>query len=196
MNKIPIKQIVVVEGKYDKIALENVIDAEIFSCDGFGIYKNGPQKKALRSLALEHGAIILTDSDHAGGQLRSYLSSILQGAEIHTLYIPAVKGKEKRKAVPSKEGYLGVEGMNAKILRRLFSEFRAEPADEIFQARDLFFYQLTGVPGAKERKEKLLRALSLPPGLSNRALLKELNRRFTQETLEAFLTEMLEKDEN
>ena len=116
MNRIPIKQIVIVEGKYDKITLENVIDATIIPCNGFGIFKNEDQKRALREMAKRNGAIILTDSDRAGGVIRSYLNSILQGTEVYTLYVPAVFGKEKRKTSYSKEGLLGVEGTDYKTL--------------------------------------------------------------------------------
>lgn len=177
----------IVEGKYDKITLENVIDATIVVCDGFGIFKNETQKKALRAMAKESGAIILTDSDRAGSLLRSYLQTILQGCEVYPLYIPAVRGKEKRKASYSKEGYLGVEGTDSAVLRRLFEEFRAEPIGSAIQATDLYELGLTGSPGAADRKGCLLRELSLPPHLSNKALLKELNRRFTPETLRMFL---------
>lgn len=190
MNRIPISQIVLVEGKYDKITLENLIDATIIVCDGFQIYHDTEKRKAIRALALARGAIILTDADSAGAQLRSFLQTLLQGAQVYILYTPAVEGKERRKNAPSKEGYLGVEGIQTDILYRLFSDFRAEPAPERFQAQTLFSLGLTGTPGARERKEMLLRALSLPPHLSNKALLRELNRRFTEEELERFLSEI------
>ncbi len=187
MKKIPIKQIILVEGKYDKITLENIVDGIIIPCDGFGIFKNEEQKKAIREMAKRYGAIILTDSDRAGNVIRSYLQTILQGAELYPLYIPAVPGKEKRKTSYSKEGYLGVEGIDSKTLYRLFEEFRAEPVGTAIQARDLFEYGLTGSSGASERKADLLRSLDLPPHLSNKALLKELNRRFDSQSFKAFI---------
>ncbi len=190
MNKIPIRQIVIVEGKYDKITLENIIDGTIIPCDGFGIFKNKEQKAALRKMALDNGAIILTDSDRAGALIRSHLQTVLQGAEVYTLYIPAVPGKEKRKPTCSKEGYLGVEGMDSAVLRRLFEEFRAEPIRTAIQATDLYDCGLTGNPGASERKAVLLKALDLPPRLSNKALLKELNRRFEPDSFLAYLNEL------
>lgn len=189
MNKIPIRQIVIVEGKYDKIALENIIDATILTCDGFGIFKNKEQQAALRAMAKESGAILLTDSDSAGGVIRSHLQRLLQGCELYTLYIPAVEGKEKRKTSFSKEGYLGVEGTDSAVLRRLFEEFRAEPFSNEISAKDLYALGLTGMPGAGERKAKLLADLQLPPHLSNNALLKELNRRFDLKTFEALIQE-------
>lgn len=190
MNKIPISQIVLVEGKYDKITLENIIDATIIPCNGFGIFKDEEKKKAIRNLAKERGAILLTDSDSAGAKLRSYLSVILQGAQVYPLYIPAIKGKEKRKTVPSKEGYLGVEGMDAKVLYRAFKDFKAEAVKKKFTANDLYRLGFTGNEGSKAKKEALLRALSLPPHLSNKALLKELDRRWSLEDLEQFSAEL------
>ena len=193
MNRIPVKQIVIVEGKYDKIALENVIDATIIPCDGFGIFKNDEQKNALRAMAKDRGAIILTDSDSAGNLLRSYLQTILQNTEVYPLYIPAVPGKEKRKASFSKEGFIGVEGTDVAVLRRLFEDFRAEPAGTAIQAAHLYLVGLTGSPGAAERKSALLNVLQLPPHLSNKALLKELNRRFDPETFDSFISGLFKK---
>ena len=190
MNKIPIRQVVIVEGKYDKITLENIIDATILTCNGFGIFKNKEQQAAFKAMAKENGAILLTDSDRAGGVIRSHLQRLLQGAEIYTLYIPAVEGKEKRKTDFSKDGYLGVEGMDSGVLRTLFEEFRAEPIENVIQVSDLYSFGLTGMPGAGEKKAKLLSFLQLPPHLSNNALLKELNRRFDADTFQKNLTEL------
>ncbi len=182
MNKLPIDPIVIVEGKYDKITLDNIIDATILTCEGFGIFKNDEQRAALRNLARERGAIILTDSDRAGAVIRAHLQTILQGAKVYTLYIPPIAGKEKRKTTPSKEGFLGVEGMDAEILRDLFAEFKAEPISNEIKSIDLYELGLTGQTGSKDKKQRLLRALMLPPHLSNNALLKELNRKFSRES--------------
>lgn len=189
MNKIPINQVVIVEGKYDKITLENVIDATIIPCDGFEVFKNTKQKAALRAMAMERGAIILTDSDRAGAVLRAHLAQVLQKCEVYMLYTPAIAGKEKRKATASKEGLLGVEGMNFGVLHDLFAEFRAEPIPMLINSTHLYEAGLCGCFGAKERKLKLLRSLQLPPHLSNNALLKELNRRFTPESFFDFMNQ-------
>lgn len=189
-NKIPIQQLVIVEGKYDKIALENIIDATILTCDGFGIFKDKERQKAIRAMAQKNGAILLTDPDSAGGVIRSHLQRLLQGAELYPLYIPAIEGKEKRKTSYSKEGFLGVEGMDAATLRRLFEEFRAEPIGTSIDAVQLYEYGFTGTEGARERKEVLLRTLELPPHLSNKALLKELNRRFDPRSFCDFVKEI------
>ncbi len=181
MNKIPVRQLVIVEGKYDKITLENIIDATIVACNGFGIFKDRELQNSLRSMALKNGAIILTDSDRAGNMIRSHLQRILQGAEVYLLYTPAIPGKERRKTLYSKEGYLGVEGMDAAFLRKLFEDFRGKPIEPCIKTVDLFEAGLTGKPHSSEFKEKLLIFLNLPKHLSNTALLRELNRRFTLE---------------
>ena len=190
MNKIPIKQIVIGEGKYDKITLDNIIDATIIPCDGFGVFKNEDQKRSLREMAKKHGAIILTDSDRAGGRIRAYLQTILKGADIYLLYSPAVEGKEKRKTSFSKEGYLGVEGIDSKTLRALFEEFRAEPISMVIKTADLFELGFSGVPGAGERRVRLVRKLNLPPNISQNGLLRELNRRFDPESFRSFVKEI------
>lgn len=189
MNKIPINQIVIVEGKYDKITLENVIDATIISCDGFSIFKNKEQKEALKSMAKDRGVILLTDSDRAGAVIRNHLRTVLQGEEIHTLYIPPIEGKEKRKTTPSKEGLLGVEGMPSEVLIDLFNDFYTRPVRRDISATDLFELGLSGKAGSAERKRSLLRKLNLPMYLSNNALLRELNRKFTKEEFYRFFNE-------
>ena len=181
MKKIPIDQVVIVEGKYDKITLENIIDATIISCDGFELFKNDSLKSSLKEMARERGAIILTDSDRAGAIIRSHLRQILQNAEVYCLYIPSIEGKEKRKKAPGKEGLLGVEGMNSEVLANLFLEFEAKPIPDVIKSTDLYECGLSGCMGAKNKKGRLLNFLKLPRHLSNNALLKELNRRYTKE---------------
>ena len=190
MNKLPIDPIVIVEGKYDKIALDNIIDATILTCDGFGIFKNEDQRLALRKLARDRGAIILTDSDRAGAVIRSHLQTILQGVTVYTLYIPPIAGKEKRKTTPSKEGLLGVEGIDAEILRNLFLDFKAEPIGNEIKPVDLYELGLSGQEGSKDKKQKLLRSLMLPPHLSNNSLLKELNRKFSKESFYDYVKDL------
>ncbi len=181
MKKIPINQVVIVEGKYDKITLENIIDATIISCDGFELFKNDLLKSSLKEMAKERGAIILTDSDRAGAIIRSHLSQILQNCEVYCLYIPSIEGKEKRKKAPGKEGLLGVEGMDAETLTKLFRDFEAKPIPNVIKVTDLYECGFSGCTGSKDKKVKLLDFLNLPRHLSNNALLKELNRRYTKE---------------
>ena len=187
MNKITVDPIVIVEGKYDKITISNVIDATIIPCGGFEIFKNEEQKRAIRAMALDRGAIILTDSDRAGAVIRSHLNRVLQGCEVYTLYVPAVEGKERRKTAFSKEGLLGVEGMGSDVLRQIFEGFRAEPVKTEIMAHHLFEFGLTGQAGSKEKKVKLLKRLELPLHISNNAFLKELNRRFSLDEFKEYL---------
>ena len=115
---IKIDEIVVVEGKYDKIRLSSVVDATIITTDGFGIFKNKEKQKLIRKLAQERGILILTDSDNAGFMIRSFLKGIVDNSKIRHAYIPDLYGKEKRKSSPSAEGKLGVEGMSEQVLRQ------------------------------------------------------------------------------
>lgn len=191
MNKIHVDPIVIVEGKYDKITLENIIDATILVCNGFEIFKNKEETRALKRMAKGRGAIILTDSDRAGGIIRSYLQTILQNETVYTLYVPPIPGKERRKKEASKEGLLGVEGMDSELLRSLFEEFRAAPVEMLISSVDLYEAGLMGAPNSSERKSCLLKALSLPPRLSNNALLKEINRRFTPSEFHEYVLNLL-----
>ena len=118
-----IEPIIIVEGKYDKIKLESLVDGIVIATDGFGIFKDKAAQKNLQNLAKMHGAIILTDSDRAGFIIRKFLHDILAGSELYDVYIPDVPGKERRKNLPSAEGKLGVEGMSSEVLNRLLHSF-------------------------------------------------------------------------
>ena len=182
---IKIKEAVIVEGKYDKIKLSNLIDALIIETNGFGIYKDKNRLNFIRNLAEERGIVILTDSDHSGFQIRNYISAGIPKDKIKHIYIPDVLGKEKRKAESSKEGKLGVEGMSDEVLLRLFSKAgisaeKFEPIDPITNY-DLFELGISGTPNAKQNKKKLLEALDLPEFLSTNSLLSYINSSMTRE---------------
>ncbi|MBQ2580269.1 MAG: toprim domain-containing protein, partial [Ruminococcus sp.] len=115
MEKLKVAQAIVVEGKYDKIKLSAVVDGVIICTNGFGIYKDKTTAELIRFYARTSGIIILTDSDSAGFQIRNHLKGLIQGGKVTNLYIPEIFGKEKRKSLPSKEGKLGVEGIDADI---------------------------------------------------------------------------------
>ena len=132
---IRLKQAVVVEGKYDKITLENIIDAPIFTTDGFGIFKNREMCALLRTLSQRDGIIVMTDSDSAGALIRSYLKNICAGGKIINVYIPQLSGKERRKRTPSKQGFLGVEGMNAGIILAALKRSGIAASEESAQRR-------------------------------------------------------------
>lgn len=187
MDKIKINQAVIVEGKYDKIKLSNIIDAFIIETNGFSVFKDKEKLGFIKKLAEERGIIILTDSDSAGFMIRNHLSSAIPKDRITNVYIPDIYGKEKRKNAPSKEGKLGVEGMEAKTLLKAFEkakincEIKNNP-DPITNY-DLFELGLSGAPNAKENKKKLLKALDLPEFLSTSSLLSYLNNNMTKTEL-------------
>lgn len=174
-----VKEAVIVEGRYDKLKLANIIDTLIVETGGFRIYKDKQRLSFIKKLAAEKGVIILTDSDHSGFQIRNYLSSVLPKQQVKHLYIPDILGKEKRKDAPSKEGKLGVEGIDDGVLIKLFEEngikahrvFKGEPVT----AYDLLELGVSGADGAKQKKKKLLEQLDLPEFLSTNSLLSYIN---------------------
>lgn len=176
---IKIKEAVIVEGKYDKIKLSNILDAFIIETNGFQIYKDKSRRDFIRRLADEQGIIILTDSDHSGFQLRNYISMGIPKEKIKHLYIPDVYGKEKRKTEPSKEGKLGVEGIDDKILIKLFEnanvQFVEAENKELLTNYDLFEAGISGGANSKEKRRKVLNELNLPEFLSTNSLLTYLN---------------------
>ncbi len=177
---IKIKQAIIVEGKYDKIRLSSIVDAVIITTNGFGIYKDEEKKQLICSLAEKNGIIILTDSDSAGFQIRSHLRNIVKKGEIINVYIPDIFGKERRKREPSKQGKLGVEGMEREILLAAFAKAgvtadTSPEKDEPITKADLMELGLIGTEGAAQRRSELQRSLGLPELLSANMLLEILN---------------------
>lgn len=165
---------VVVEGKYDKIKLSQVLDAHIITTDGFGIFNRQEKRALVRRLAEPLGIVVLTDSDRGGRQIRSYLSSILPADKIYDLHIPKIEGKERRKKSPSAAGTLGVEGMEEQLLREIFSNFikkmNFDGSSELKKDRGitkamLFEWGLTGA-GSAARRDAMCRELGLPDGMN------------------------------
>ena len=184
-EKIKVTQAVIVEGKYDKIKLADVIDAFIVETNGFGLYKDKAKMQFIKKLAEEQGIIVLTDSDHAGFMIRHYIASGVPKDRITHVYIPDVYGKEKRKDTPSKEGKIGVEGMSKDVLLTAFE--KAGVTCEVFDnpspitSYDLFAAGVAGTPNAKAQKKKLLQALDLPEFLSSSSLISYLNGQMTKD---------------
>lgn len=177
-KKLHVPQPVIVEGRYDKLRLANVIDAEIIETAGFGIFSHKEKLSLLRKLADPCGIIILTDSDGAGKTIRAHLSSALPPDRVYHLYIPQIPGKERRKSAPSKEGTLGVEGMDDRLLYDLFLPF-ADTSESrrrggITKA-DLYALSLTGAADASVRRDRLAEALGLPRGMTPNAFLGAIN---------------------
>lgn len=181
---IKIKEAVIVEGKYDKMQLQKVCDALIITTDGFRIFRDKEKKEFLKALAKRQGLLVLTDSDRAGFVIRSHLKSFIPPEQIKNVYIPDIKGKEKRKDKPSCEGLLGVEGINEDILRRLLQEAAAtsvEPHGDPISKADLYSLGLSGTDGAHELRAKIVKELSLPSRLTTNSLLEILNSAFSRD---------------
>ena len=191
---IRIREVIVVEGRYDRNALSQVVDAVILETSGFGIFNDREKLALLRRIADERGLIVLTDSDGAGFVIRRYLKGALDPAKVKHAYIPDVTGKEKRKSSPSKEGKLGVEGMRPEVLldalRRAGATFcdEAAPQKEPITKADLYAAGLSGGANSAEKRKALLKKLDLPEKLTANALLDVLNVLWGRET---FLAEML-----
>lgn len=181
---VHIREAIVVEGKYDKIRLASVADALVLETHGFGIFKDKEQLALLRLLAKERGLLILTDSDSAGFVIRGYLNGVIPPDQIKHAYIPEILGREKRKASPSKEGLLGVEGVDGKTileaLKRAGATIEGERKPEGPSKRPLLKYDLfeAGLSGGAEsaaRRRRFLSLLGLPARLSANRLLEVLN---------------------
>ncbi|MCQ2416677.1 MAG: DUF4093 domain-containing protein [Oscillospiraceae bacterium] len=191
-----ISQAIVVEGKYDKIRLDSVVDAVILVTDGFQIYKNKEKLALIQYYARTTGIIILTDADAAGFQIRSYLKSVVRQGEIYHVYVPGIHGKERRKRTVSAEGLLGVEGMQQDVLLKAFARagiFDHEPRNKQNDITPAVLYQygLNGTADASGRRAALLEALQLPSHLSMKGLCEVLGTMTTAAALEQFLAEHL-----
>lgn len=180
LQKIKIDKLVIVEGKYDKIRLSNIINAEIIAVNGFSVFNDNALKETLKNLAREKGALILTDSDIAGYKIRVYLSKILGNVEIINVLAPPIQGKEKRKAYPSAQGFVGIEGTSDEILYNLLSRYSEdkETRDDI---KPVHLYELgfVGKENSKKMKKSLTDKLGVQPNISNKFLLRILNDRYT-----------------
>ena len=178
MEKIKISKAVVVEGKYDKITLENVIDAFIVTTDGFGVFKNQEKTALFRRLAKEKGLIVLSDPDGAGLVIRNYFNSIIPKDQLTHLYVPKLFGKERRKVTASKEGVLGVEGMAREVLYQLFLPFADDGKREAIEEISLMTLYDDGFRGkenSEEKRKALLIAAGLPDNLSAKAAVLAIN---------------------
>lgn len=189
MDKLKLRQAIVVEGKYDQNTLRQIVDTAIFTTNGFADMKDPALLHLLQQAAQTTGLIILTDSDGAGFLIRNTLKSALPETGVLHAYIPDLPGKEKRKAAPGKEGLLGVEGMTPEILLKALRDAGAEfadgstppPAREPITKQDLFALGLSGGPESAKKRAALLKALSLPAHMSANALLQALNVLFSRE---------------
>lgn len=178
-DKPRISMPIIVEGKYDKIKLDSIFDAEVITTKGFGVFKSEETKNFLRMVCQKTPIIVLCDSDGAGRVIRNHLKSFLPNERMINIYTPDIEGKEKRKKAPSKAGTLGVEGMDAELLRKLLAPY-TENSDTVpkrggITKTDLYNDGLLGNENSKARRLELQARIGLPKELSSTALLDALN---------------------
>lgn len=199
MEKLRLKYPVIVEGRYDKIKLSSVVEGTVITTDGFAVFKNTERLALIRRLAEKTPIILLTDSDGGGKVIRSHICSAVRPERLIQLYIPQIKGKERRKSAESAEGFLGVEGMDAALLRELLLPFSYDGAAESagdgslgcseecevrraeITKADLYEYGLTGGQNSSARRDSLCGLLGLPRGMTSGALLEALRILCTRE---------------
>ena len=191
-----VKEVIVVEGRYDKNTLSQVVDAVILETSGFGIFNDAAKRRLLKKLAETRGLILMTDSDAAGFLIRNHIKGFVDPKLIKHAYIPDVYGKERRKAQASKEGKLGVEGMRPEVLLEALLRAGAtiDDAEPVGTSKriskaDLFALGLSGREGSAEKRKKLLRQLELPERMSADAMLDVLNALMGREDFIAYLSE-------
>lgn len=181
-----IKQAIIVEGRYDKIRLSNITDAVVICTNGFSIYKDREKQELIKSLAAKTGIIILTDSDSAGFQIRSFIRSIVKQGEVLNAVTPDILGKERRKAQSSKQGKIGVEGIPDELIEQALINAGAVPEEstadrgEPITRADLMDCGLIGGENCTQRRQRLQRYLGLPELLSAKLLLEVVNKMYTR----------------
>ena len=190
---VKIREAIVVEGRYDKNTLSQIVDAPILETSGFGIFKDKAQLALLRRVAEKRGLIVFTDSDGAGFVIRNHIKSAIPGKYLKHAYIPDIYGKERRKAAPGKEGKMGVEGMTREVLldalRKAGATIEGEEtaASQQITKQDLMELGLSGGADASAKRLALLKKLNLPEHMSANAMLQALNLLYTREELETIL---------
>ena len=193
---IKLRQAVIVEGRYDKIKLKNLIDAPIIETNGFRVFNDKERQSLIRRIADKRGILVMTDSDGAGLVIRNFLNGVIDKSKIKHCYIPQVEGKEKRKERMSIEGFLGVEGVPDEVIieavRKSGAEIIGEQAKksaEITKA-DLYSLGLTGSENSAQKRKRLLQELGMPDYLSSNAMLTALNCLYSYEELYNIITEL------
>lgn len=190
---VKIKEAILVEGRYDKNTLSQIVDAPILETAGFGIFKDKKQLALLRQVAEKRGLIVFTDSDGAGFVIRNHIKSAIPARFLKHAYIPDLAGKERRKREAGKEGKLGVEGMTKDVilesLRRAGATIEGEnvPAQQSITKQDMMELGLSGGTGSSEKRAALLKKLDLPEHMSANALLQALNLLYSLDELKRLL---------
>ena len=192
---ISVREVIVVEGRYDVNTISQIVDATIVETGGFALFKDKDKQEMLRSLARRRGIIILTDSDGAGFVIRNFIKGIVEPQYIKNAYIPDIEGKERRKAAPSKEGKLGVEGMSPEVIvaalqaaGATIDDNESAPPYEGITKAELYALGLVGGEGSAQKRKILQRSLGLPEHMSANALVKVLNIVSSRDELRRLLT--------
>ncbi len=192
-KRIRLDRLVIVEGKYDKIKLESVIDAEIITTDGFSLFKNKEKRQYIKDCAQSRGILIVTDSDNAGFKIRNFIRDTAGDENVINCYIPEICGKEARKDKPSAEGTLGVEGVGVSVIKKALDECgvfaEKRKIYHKFETADLYELGLIGAPDSVARRDRIKKELSLPKAMNNTLLLKALSYRITKEELQNLIKE-------
>lgn len=194
---IKLKEAVIVEGRYDKILLRGFIDAPIIETGGFRVFKDKEKQNLIRKLSETRGIIVMTDSDSAGFVIRNFLKGIVSSDKIKHCYIPQIKGKEKRKQEVSKEGFLGVEGLDEKTIAEALKKSGVDACEESslvefeeITKADFYELGLSGKENSAKLREKLLKKLGMPTYLSANAFLAVLNCFYSKKDLLDILEEL------
>lgn len=197
MQKLVLKYPVIVEGKYDKIKLSSIIDGTIITTDGFGLFKNSERLLLLKKLAEKTPVIVLTDSDGGGKVIRSHITSAIAKDRLIQLYVPQIKGREKRKTSDSAEGFLGVEGVDAQMLYKLLLPFSSDGEKQNGQRMraeitktDFFCDGLSGGENSSQKRDLLAKSLGLPLGMSANALLEAVKILCTYEEYKSAVSKL------
>lgn len=194
---VKIRQAILVEGRYDKNTLSQIVDAPILESSGFGIFKDKKQMDLLRQVAQKRGLIVFTDSDGAGFVIRNHIKSAIEPKYLLHAYIPDIPGKEKRKSAPGKEGKLGVEGMTPEVILRClqragatFEEGEAEPVGHRITKQDLMELGLSGGADSSLKRKALLKKLNFPEHMSANAMLHALDLLYTIDELKDIIQDL------
>ena len=192
--KEKLSQAIIVEGKYDKIRLTNIYDAVIIATEGFGIFNDKAKQKYIKKLADSCGIIILTDSDGAGFVIRNFIRNICAGGKVYNAYIPDIVGKEKRKANPSKENKLGVEGIDDNIIKRAIANLSLSDENiskgNITMA-DMYELGITGGQNSSFLRKELTKEIDLPEHISSKSLLEILNLMYTLDEVKQIIDSII-----
>lgn len=202
-KKLYIKEVIIVEGKYDKIKLKNIIASPIIQTNGFRVFKDKEKVNMIRKAAENKGLLIMTDSDSAGFVIRNFLKGIVPKEKIKNCYIPEILGKEKRKSEFSKEGKLGVEGIEESVLMNainrsgavIIGENTIEGIQPQIEKIDFYNLGLTGTDDSAKKRKIILKELNLPTYVTTNAMIEAMNYIFSKKEFYVFVNSHINKDE-